>query len=276
MEISYSGSDNYVSYEALKRQDCDGIESRYFERKGKLDKSTVKPFDLLKMKQSDPRLNVRPNVSVISSLMQFAHPVANDLGTMFRAIFHTNVWINKFKLDPEDLLEFYHDHPSTLEMLNSYIRKVDLGIEGIEIDKVGEKHLAYFRHTGLDDRQLLYYESQGTKNFVCIFPNLAYALMMGGTAIMDEIDADLHPSLMPEIISWFHDKVTDQDAQLIMTCHNASILHHLVKEEVWFVQKGDDGCSDAYALSDIKGLRRDSNLYNKYMSGTFGAVPRLG
>ncbi len=276
LDIGRQREKTYVAREVLYRRNAVGDIEKFFDRTGDLDKSQVAVFSALGIDNLDPRLNVRSNVSLISSLTQFAHAPADKVASMFRAIFHVNVYDDKISPDEDEVVKFYHKDDQMLSMLNSFIRKVDLGIDSVEIEKKGDEVDAYFSHSGLDIRQLLYYQSQGTKNFFCIFPDLAFALMTGGVALMDEIDADLHPSLMPEILSWFHDNGAALPAQIIMTCHNASILHHLCKEEVWMVQKGEDGASTLYGLRSMKGLRRDANLYSKYLSGAFGAVPRLG
>ena len=94
---------------------------------------------------------------------------------------------------------------------------------------------------------------------------------------LDEIDNDIHPALMPEIIGWFHDERTNpHNAQLFMACHNASILEHLEKEEIYFTEKTPDGRTQVYGLKDIDGVRRVDNYYKKYLGGVFGAVPNIG
>ena len=82
---------------------------------------------------------------------------------------------------------------------------------------------------------------------------------------------------MPEIIGWFHDERENPcNAQLIMACHNASLLEHLEKEEIYFTEKSLDGKTEIYGLKDIAGVRRVDNYYKKYLGGVFGAVPNIG
>ena len=49
-----------------------------------------------------------------------------------------------------------------------------------------------------------------------------------------------------------------------------------MKEEILFTSKTANGRSEVYALSDVQGVRRDDNYYRKYLSGIYGAVPRIG
>jgi AAA15 family ATPase/GTPase len=103
------------------------------------------------------------------------------------------------------------------------------------------------------------------------------ALMTGGVAVIDELDLSIHPLVLPEIIRWFYDTERNlHNAQLWMTCQNASLLEELVKEEVFFCEKDLKGRTTVYGLQNIQAVRRGDNYYRKYLGGVYGAVPRLG
>ncbi len=61
-----------------------------------------------------------------------------------------------------------------------------------------------------------------------------------------------------------------------MTCHAASLLEDLIKEEVLFCDKDISGQTHVYGLRDIQGIRRTDYFYKKYLGGMFGAVPQFG
>ena len=123
----------------------------------------------------------------------------------------------------------------------------------------------------------LHLESQGTRSFLKIFPLIAQALATGGLAVIDELDASIHPTILPEVLGWFHDPARNPNhAQLWMTCHNSSLLDFLEKDEVLFCEKDLAGRTSVYKLSDITGVRREDNFYRKYLSGIYGAVPHIG
>ncbi len=83
--------------------------------------------------------------------------------------------------------------------------------------------------------------------------------------------------VLPEIIRWFHDTARNpRNAQLWMTCQNASLLEELVKEEVFFCEKDSRGRTTVYGLQDVQAVRRNDNYYRKYLGGVYGAVPHLG
>ena len=120
------------------------------------------------------------------------------------------------------------------------------------------------------------FESGGTQTFYNLFPTIAEVLNEGGVAILDELDSDIHPLLLPEIIRMFQDvKSNPHDGQLIMSCHNAALFEYLEKEEIYFTEKDGEGQTTVYGLKDVQGVRRDTNIYAKYLMGAFGAVPRV-
>ena len=134
-----------------------------------------------------------------------------------------------------------------------------------------------FKHRGLQLDMPWLYESHGTRAFIRIFPYIMLALDRGGIAVIDEIDQSIHPLVLPEIIRWFYDDTRNKHgAQLWMSAHSVSLLEDFLKEEVLLCEKDSMGRSSVYSMMDIQSLRRDENLYKKYMGGTYGAVPHIG
>jgi len=99
----------------------------------------------------------------------------------------------------------------------------------------------------------------------------------GGVAVIDELDTDIHPLVIPELFRWFYDMQRNpKGAQLLFTAHNPSILDELEKEQVYFSEKPGGKPTRIYGARDIKGLRREPSLMKKYLSGELGAVPHIG
>lgn len=234
-----------------------------------------KQFDL---RQGDMRLSyVTATGSTIATLAKFNHDLSMTILEALDTV-QTNVGLITHNLASyKHVTKYYNSNSQVFDNLRKTIRMMDLGIEDIELIRTNSGLEAKFKHSGHDVPLSYIFESDGTKNFYCLFPAINYALESGGVAIMDEIDRDIHPLLLPEIVGWFHDPETNQhNAQLVMSCHNATLLEHLIKEEVYFTEKAEDGGTKIYGLKDIIGVRRDENLYAKYLSGVFGAVPRVG
>jgi AAA15 family ATPase/GTPase len=147
----------------------------------------------------------------------------------------------------------------------------------MEILNTASGPVAYFQHEGLKLPMPWALESHGTRSFIRIFPLLLLALDRGGLAVIDELDLSIHPLILPEVLRWFYDQDRNQyGAQLIMTCHAASLLEDLHKEEVVLVEKDRAGRTMFYSLMDVQLVRRSDNLYKRYLSGAYGAVPQIG
>ena len=101
-------------------------------------------------------------------------------------------------------------------------------------------------------------------------------LEYGGLAVIDELEADLHPHMLAPILDlFFNPRTNPKNAQIIFTCHAPEILNTLHKSQVLLVEKDDHHVSDAWRLDEVKGVRADDNLYAKYMAGAYDAVPQV-
>jgi uncharacterized protein len=65
--------------------------------------------------------------------------------------------------------------------------------------------------------------------------------------------------------------------QTIVTTHESNLLDLdlLRRDEIWFVEKDDQGATRLYSLSDFK-VRKDLEIRKHYLQGRFGAIPFLG
>lgn len=219
---------------------------------------------------------LRPNASVISTLAQLKHPFATSVWEAANLVF-SNILIERSDGVEDQMVRFYADNPALVQALNREIERIDLGIRTMKVEMGPSGPIALFEHEGHDGLVPLVLESHGTRTFLKLYPFLLRALETGGIAVMDELDTAIHPLVLPEILRWFYDPTRNpHDAQLWMTCHNASLLEELIKEEVLFCAKTHDGRSEVYPLSDIQAVRREDNYYRKYLGGNYGAVPHIG
>ncbi|MGI6587293.1 MAG: AAA family ATPase [Peptococcia bacterium] len=125
------------------------------------------------------------------------------------------------------------------------------------------------------------FESYGTIRFVNMFPLVINALLNGGTLVVDEFDASLHPMAIMSIINIFHnDDLNTKKAQLIFNTHNPIFLNPNLfrRDEIKFVERdGEINLSIHYALSDFgtsgeKGVRRHEDYMKKYFISQYGAI----
>lgn len=125
------------------------------------------------------------------------------------------------------------------------------------------------------------FESYGTLRFINMFPLVIKAIQTGGTLIVDEFDASIHPMALMSIINVFHnDDVNIHRAQLIFNTHNPIFLNSNLfrRDEIKFVERDDDSHhSSLYALSDFgttgdKGVRKHEDYMSKYFISQYGAI----
>lgn len=145
-----------------------------------------------------------------------------------------------------------------------------------------EKDLSLTRKVNNVDYPLsLSKESAGTRKLFGSLPILMIALQTGRLAIIDELDAKLHPKLLRYIISLFTDpKINKFGAQLLFTSHDMSTMSNEVfrRDEIWFAALDDEHSSELYSLYEIRkedGKRVNATAsYNKqYLEGRYGADP---
>lgn len=274
IEMKSRGGKFVVAAENLRqRADGKGKWSRVFERTD--DKVlTGKGFGLSGYSMVIDK--VRDNASLISTLAQFDHKPSLRLQDAARTIV-SNILINRIEAPDDDAIRYYAENLRAMESLNREIQRIDLGIRKMEIVRGPNGPLAFFEHEGLQQPMPWTLESHGTRSFIRNLPLLQEALNNGGIAVVDEIDISIHPLVLPEIISWFYDPARNPSgAQLWITCHTATVLEELAKEEVFFCDKDAKGRTSVYGLQDIQGVRRSDNRYKKYLSGVYGAIPQIG
>ena len=252
-----------------------GRKTRLIERYGDGTVKASKRFSLSGYKRAVENV-LRPNASVVSTLAQLHHPIATAIAASAGTI-RSNIFLEKIEFDERLVLQQYIDRVDLVAAFNSEISRIDVGVRALEVTPGHNGPQMLFRHEGLAWPMSLMHESHGTRQFWKLFPPITETLETGSIAIIDELDAAIHPMLLPEIIGWFHDHDRNKhNAQLWTSCQTASLLEDLSKEEIVFCEKDWQGRTEIYGLNDVKGVRRDENYYKKYLGGFFGAVPRFG
>ncbi|MBR3316309.1 MAG: ATP-binding protein [Atopobiaceae bacterium] len=124
-------------------------------------------------------------------------------------------------------------------------------------------------------------ESLGTLRLISLLPGIVTALRRGSALAMDELDASLHPTVVMNLISAFHnDEVNRNGAQLIFNTHNPIYLNNKLirRDEIKFVERDkDDKSSSLYALSDFRAngsasVRKTSDYMRNYFINRYGAI----
>jgi len=125
------------------------------------------------------------------------------------------------------------------------------------------------------------FESYGTIRFINMFPLVIKTLLTGGTLVVDEFDASLHPMALMSIINIFHnDDINIKNAQLIFNTHNPIFLNSNLfrRDEIKFVERDDVAhCSTHYSLADFgtageRGVRKHEDYMKNYFISQYGAI----
>jgi AAA15 family ATPase/GTPase len=122
-------------------------------------------------------------------------------------------------------------------------------------------------------------QSRGTQAWFSLAGPILGTLDLGSLLCIDELDASLHPYLAREVIRLFQDpKKNPNDAQLLFNTHDTTLLGNLLgepglhRDQIWFVEKDQEGASHLYPLTDFKP-RKFENVERGYLQGRYGAIP---
>ena len=233
-----------------------------------------------KVGPKDSRLSAIPkNASAISTLAAMQVSCFPDLVDSLQTIIFNVAGPEPLVIPDNPLIQYYRHNPEVIQEVRDNLRRFDLGIENFRLENIEQtgEWIMLFTHQGLDYPVPFVAESSGTRQIVRLFPQLHLALDGFGLAVIDALDNELHTELTLEILNWFRRCDTNpNNAQLICSLHDTATLDELEKDEVFFVEKNQQGATTCYGAKDISGLRRDGNLQKHYRSGALGAVPTFG
>lgn len=180
-----------------------------------------------------------------------------------------------------DLKIMINENESFKKPFLNLLNKMGIDVCDYRYDSEKEDFLLTRKVNNVDYSLSLSKESAGTRKLFGSLPILMIALQTGRLAIIDELDAKLHPKLLRYIISLFTDpKINKFGAQLLFTSHDMSTMSNEVfrRDEIWFAALDNEHSSELYSLYEIRkedGKRVNATAsYNKqYLEGRYGADP---
>ena len=115
-------------------------------------------------------------------------------------------------------------------------------------------------------------ESEGTRKLFFIMLTILDVVKKNKILLIDEIEDSLHPKIIEYIIDIFN---MGKSAQLIFSTHNTNLLDlsKFRKDQIWFVNKKEDGGSELYSLYDYNDFRDTMDLEKAYLQGRFDSIP---
>ena len=140
-------------------------------------------------------------------------------------------------------------------------------------DNTYKIYLVKNKHKNSEDEFDFEEESDGTKRIFWLL-NLLINEAEDMVYFVDEIDRSLHPKLTEKFIKLFDEYHSNSKIQLILTTHESSIMNLDLfrRDEIWFIDKGEDNNSKLYSLDSFKE-RYDKKIEKAYLEGRYGAIP---
>ena len=234
------------------------------ERKGP-DKRQVYEFKLVLKRPMDVAANTSKKTLFISRASQMDRELAKQV----------------FRFFCDDVVLGYR-LPATVSVeqllsdqkarLLEVLRTADSDI--VDIRLRGDSIVTYHRNNPNVAFDFETEESEGTKTLFSMMVSMIDIIQQGKTLFVDEIDTSLHTQLVEFIIGMFN---SSEQAQLVYTSHNTHLLNtdFQRRDQVYFVNKREDGSSDLYSLFDYKDFRDTMDMEKAYLQGRFDAIPYL-
>ncbi len=149
---------------------------------------------------------------------------------------------------------------------------------GITGDETGESEATVLKikHRGSGSIFDFGEESDGTKRLFD-FMDILFTKSKDMLFVVDELDRSLHPMLTQQFIRLFNQVHAKDDCQLILTTHENDIMsdEFFRFDEIWFIDRDEQGVSNLYSLNDFEGVRSDSRIAKQYLEGRYGGIPVL-
>jgi len=178
-------------------------------------------------------------------------------------------------------LDIYLKDVGLKEKMENFICHFDVGLKGFEIKKETEErgysisvqgiHATSEKNNKLDIK----YESKGTQSLFFTIADILSALKNNNIVIIDEIESGFHPEALNKLIAYFIDENKDKNAQIIFSSHSLGFMNKLDMHQIFLVEKNKNGESHTYRLNEVEDIRTDENFLAKYMTGAYGAFPKI-
>ena len=156
-------------------------------------------------------------------------------------------------------------------------KEMDIDISNFEYKKEPYGLDIITHHSLENDDYTLHFneESSGTQKLFKILPLIVASLIKGGTLIIDELDAKLHPSLLRYIIELYTNlEINKNKSQIIFSSHDLSSMNNETfrRDEIYFAMKDDNKSTVLYSLAELN-VRKDAKYDKQYLEGKYGADP---
>jgi len=126
-------------------------------------------------------------------------------------------------------------------------------------------------------------ESKGTQRIIALAGPIWDALKNGKILFIDEFESRLHQQLTVTLAKLFNSAEANcHQAQFVLATHDTNLMKNELfrRDQIWFIQKKQNGESELYSMVEYKAsrqmIRKDATYHRSYLQGRFGAVPIIG
>ncbi|MBU1132152.1 ATP-binding protein [Patescibacteria group bacterium] len=178
-------------------------------------------------------------------------------------------------------LNNYLNDPNLKKEMEKFISHFDVGLSGFEIIKETKDKNSFITVHGVhstkgnNNKLDFIYESRGTQSLFFTIGDILSALKNNSIVIIDEIETGFHPEALNKIISFFIDEDKDKKSQILFSSHSLGFMNKLDIHQIFLTEKNENGESTVYRLNEVEGIRTDENYLAKYMTGAYGAFPKI-
>lgn len=259
----------------------------------KLLKKSAKTYSIFERTENEINLNkklisgvtkkslssIRKDVSVTAFLQSnYSLDEVSDFLDYFER-FRTNINEAGIVRSPEDRIDFAANaclsFPELKKAMEDFMVDFDLGIEGFSIKK-SDKDISVSAKHKVEKKEYelpLNYESRGTKSLFVELLFIMTSLFEGTILALDEIESGLHPQAVDKLIQYIIDSFSDEKKQFIFTSHSLNFMKKFDAQQIFLVER-QQSKSEVFRLDELD-IRPDENFYAKYMSGVYGAFPKI-
>lgn len=216
----------------------------------------------------------------LRDFLKFADTGIDSIGTQKLDLDFNNLFQKISEEERKEIFKIIEDNENLVTIIENNIGERYLFNKGAD----GQLNLIKIITQHRDDQGVLVdfsmeEESEGTQRLINLIPAL-FMLQQNPEKVifLDELDRRLHPLLSRRFVEMaLQCKNPNSQSQLIFTTHDTNLLdlELLRKDEIWFVEKNQQGESHLYSLVEFK-ISPDLKIEKGYFNGRFGAIPFLG
>lgn len=239
------------------------------------DKHYVVNDTLFKLREDYWTSNELRGTSIITAAAKFGNEKATEIVGYWRKM-KTNIDVDdrfmpSYYYRSRWVIDRYEDDEKRREQAAADVRKYDLGIQsfakgGVILHKHGDSTF----ELGVGE------ESSGTQQFITLKDQIDQVLERGGIAVIDELNAYLHPMMVEAIINKFLDpSINVGKGQFIFSTHDLQVFRQLDPSQISLAEKNDMGVTIIKRFDSQPRLRPADDYIKRYLAGQYGGLQRF-